>query len=311
MSAFGQRPQIRLILQPVQIGPDSVPHPADITAHLVFDFVVNQAPPANCPLFGAPDIASFKAVVLDAANLRDQLASGAFAGTKISTVGAPLGVHPGLANSQTAPLVKAAMAALLERHISADRLQTMALMGTPANQVQPWIFLSILRAGQTYVPVHGPTLDGTQFAMMFTGSGASPAPHTNNLAPISCASAAFPPVPPIASRQGSSTSDVVPGVSSLATASQTFDLIADPTRSHFFNTDCVSCHTETQRAMAMNIPLNAPGLSPDVIPSTEYVVRNFGWSPAVDGPVHPVATRRTANETAAVVAWINANLLSQ
>lgn len=177
VSVFGQRPQIRLILQPVQ--PDGSAHPQDITAHLVFDFVVDQTTPANCPFFAVPDIASFKTVVLDAANLRDQLDSGAFAGAKVSTSGLPLGLHPGLANSATAPLVRTAMKALLERHISDARLRTMALMGTPANQPSPWIFLSMLRVGQVFVPVHGPTLDGVQFAMMFSGGppGASPTPQ--------------------------------------------------------------------------------------------------------------------------------------
>ena len=38
-----------------------------------------------------------------------------------------------------------------------------------------------------------------------------PAPHTNNLAPISCANAALGPnVLPIASRQGSATADIFP-----------------------------------------------------------------------------------------------------
>jgi hypothetical protein len=280
---------------------------------LVFDFVVDQNPPANCPFFAVPDIASFKTVVLDAANLRDQLDSGAFAGAKVSTSGLPLGLHPGLANSATAPLVRTAMKALLERHISDARLRTMALMGTPANQPSPWIFLSMLRVGQVFVPVHGPTLDGVQFAMMFSGGppGASPTPHTNNLAPISCASAAFPPVPPFESRHGSATADTFSGSPDVATISQTLDLIADPARSHFFNTDCVSCHTETERARELLQLANSPGLSPDVMPSGPYTVRNFGWSPEIDGPVHGVATRRTVAETTAVVAWINANLLNK
>ena len=85
------------------------------------------------------------------------------------------------------------------------------------------------------------------------------------------------------------------------------DLIADPTRSHFFNTDCVSCHTETRRAMEVLQVTSFPGLSPDVNPNGPYDIRNFGWS--IDGALKPSAARRPAAETAAVLNWLNANML--
>ena len=90
------------------------------------------------------------------------------------------------------------------------------------------------------------------------------------------------------------------------------DLIADPTKSHFFNTDCVSCHTETRRAMDL-LPLNdidvVAGINPAALSNGDWNVRNFGWSP--EAPARATVTRRTAAETAAVVAFINSELLNK
>jgi hypothetical protein len=137
-----------------------------------------------------------------------------------------------------------------------------------------------------------------------------PAPHTNNLAPITCVNAADPVAGPvIAARSGSATADlfVDPPPSSSVTKT-VLDLIADPTRSHFFNTDCVSCHTETRRAMELLAVKAIPGIDTAVLPGDSWNVRNFGWSAA---PTKATVTRRTAAETAAVVAFINAQVLGQ
>ena len=56
---------------------------------------------------------------------------------------------------------------------------------------------------------------------------------------------------------------------------------------------------------------SSPGLSTDVLPNGQYNVRNFGWSPPIEGPVRGTATRRTAAETNAVVTWVNANMLKE
>ncbi len=64
-----------------------------------------------------------------------------------------------------------------------------------------------------------------------------------------------------------------------ATAEKTkelLDVIADPTRSHFFNTDCVSCHTETRRAMELLKVTNIPGIDTAALPNGPWDVRNFG-----------------------------------
>jgi hypothetical protein len=147
--------------------------------------------------------------------------------------------------------------------------------------------------------------------MMLQPFGSSPrvvpTPHTNNEAPITCASAVFGPAAlPNAARKGESTAEIIDGSDqSPAKVAEVTELIADPTRSHFFNTDCVSCHTETRRAIEVLGPSSIQGISPGVLPNGPYDVRNFGWS--IDGSVQGSVTRRTQRETQAVVAWINAN----
>ncbi|HEY2751551.1 hypothetical protein [Phenylobacterium sp.] len=315
MGAFGQRPQIRLILQPVLPDQAGNLQVVDTAAHLIFDFAT-PSPTSACPIHMTPDLAALKGIVSDVATLRTALAAGQFGNTKISTASLPLGVHPGLANAATAPMLVAEMKAMLQKRLAPQRLNSMAVMGLPPGKGAPWIFLSMSRSppvtGQ-FVPVPGPALDGTQFAMMLTPLAqtprVAPAPHSNNLASITCANGAFGPAAlPVASRHGSSTAEILtPGAPDLAKTKAITDLVADPKRSHFFNTDCISCHTETRRAMEVLSLTSSPGLSADVMPNGPYDVRNFGWS--IDGSLRASATRRTAAETAAVVAWLNANML--
>ena len=290
----------------------------DTAAHLIFDFVRGTPPPATCPLRADPDLGLFRGVVSDAADIRTRLAAGQFGGAKVRTAGLPLGVHPGLANPATAAPLTEAMKALLERRIAHAHLNSMAMMGLPAGQHAPWIFLSMrldpAGAGQ-FDPVPGPTLDGSQFAMMLQPVGqtprVAPTPHPNNLEPITCMNAAFGPAAlPIASRRGRSTSDIFgDGPQDPAKVRAIVNLVADPTRSHFFNTDCISCHTETRRDMELLHLTSSPGLSPGVMPQSPYNVRNFGWSPPSGGVSQSTATRRAAAETNAVVTWVNAHML--
>src|ERR1700677_3455754 len=83
---------------------------------------------------------------------------------------------------------------------------------------------------------------------------------------------------------------------------QILDVIADPGKSHFFNTDCVSCHTETRRTIELLNTKDIPGIDPAALPTGSWDVRNFGWAPpAGKGAFHAEVTRRTAAETTAVV----------
>jgi hypothetical protein len=327
-SQFGQSPEIRLIIQLVTRNADGTPVVHDIAGHLIFDFVTQKpSDPAAAGCFPrpVPDLDAFRTIVSDLVALRTRLNDGQFGGARIVTAGLPLGIHPGLADKRTANAVRGEMMSFLERHISGQRLNSMAIMGLPAGAPAPWIFLAMQRLPPGalpalpdggFVPVPGPTLDGQQFAQMLVPGGRSfhvvPEPHTNNLNLITCANAAVPGGGnlPVTKRSGSSTAELFSNQSETPdSVRKILDLIADPVRSHFFNTDCISCHTETRRSMSLH--LDVSGMDPAVIPDTDWNVRNFGWSPPGEGPLQGTVTRRAAAETAAVVAFINSQVLNK
>ena len=84
------------------------------------------------------------------------------------------------------------------------------------------------------------------------------------------------------------------------------DVIANPAQAHFFNTDCISCHTETRREMELLGVESFKGLASNVLPDRQWNLRNFGWfgESSVDTAL-PSATRRTMTETAEVVECVN------
>lgn len=302
LSQFGQSPQIRLIVQPVIQNPDGTPTVLDTAAHLIFRFEsgTNAGPQPACLPRPIPDLGAFKAIVAEIADLRTKLSQGQLGINRVTTSGVPLGIHPGLADPTTADNVRQEMKAFLERHLSDQNLDGMAIMGLPANAPAPWIFLSMTKVtpgvvptlpNGGFVPVKSPALDGQQFAEMLNPVGTTPrvvpTPHANNLNPITCLNAALlSPGPPIAQRHGSSTSDVFANTAApAATIQSTLDLVADPTRSHFFNTDCVSCHTDTRLSMDRLHVTSIAGIDPAVLPNGPWNVRNFGWSPPIEGPI--------------------------
>jgi hypothetical protein len=325
---FGQLPEIRLIIQPVTHNPDGSPKVADIAGHLIFNFTqpkLDDPAQPGCLQRPQPDLETFRKIVADLATLRTKLSEGQLGAHKITTAGAPLGVHPGLADPTTVSNLRAEMKSLLEKYISGQRLQAMAIAGLPSAAPEPWIFLSIQEVppgvdpsqpNGGFDPVHGPTLDGVQFAQLLQAAGTTPRvvpePHTNNLNPITCRNAAIPTANvPIAARSGVSTSQVfsTPAMAPDKTK-EILDTIADPAKSHFFNTDCISCHTETRLTMD-NLKVTAiPGINPAVLPGGVWDVRNFGWGNTGKAGMQPTATRRTANETAAVVGFINSEVLA-
>ena len=161
----------------------------------------------------------------------------------------------------------------------------MAIAGLPAGAPAPWIFLSLLgdHAGH-FGPAHGPTLDGNlQFAQMLTAAGTSiPAWSPSRTPTISTPSPARtqqsrPTSLPIAQRNGVATFTVfaTPPPSADQTK-QILDTIADPTKSFFFNTDCISCHTETRLTMELPNFKGIPGINPAVLHDDPWDVRNFG-----------------------------------
>src|SRR5271170_1444712 len=317
---YGQLPEIRLIIQPIIKNPDGSAKVLDIAGHLIFDFITaTPDPPAQTDCFPrfVADMNAFGSVVSDVAALRTKLSSGQLGAHAVSTAGAALGVHPGLADPATANAVRDEMLALLERHISAQRLGSMAVAGLPAAAPAPWIFLSMLgdHAGH-FGPAHGPTLDGNlQFAQMLNPAGTNPRvvpePHTNNLNPITCKNAAVSAISlPIAQRSGVATSAAfATPPPSPDQAKQILDTIADPTKSFFFNTDCISCHTETRRTMERLNVSAISDINPAAFPTVPWDVRHFGWGEAGKSGMQTTVTRRTANETSAVVTFINSQLL--
>ena len=323
---FGQSPQIRLIVQPVVRSANGPPKVLDIAAHLIFGFVTGVDTPAQpgcLPRF-RPDLDTLAAIVAELTALRTKLGEGQLGTNKVTTSDKPLGIHPGLKDATTASNVRQEMKAFLERHLSDQRLSAMAIMGLPGGAPAPWIFLSMLKLPPGavpnlpdggFVPVHGPALDGQQFAEMLNPVGATqrvvPIPHPNNRAPITCNNAANRVAGPlVAERRGSSTADLFASPPPQADKiREILDLIADPDRSHFFNTDCVSCHTDTRLGMDLLGINSIQGIDPNLLPNGPWNVRNFGWSPPIEGPVQATVTRRAATETAAVVTVINAGLL--
>jgi hypothetical protein len=323
---FGQLPEIRLIIQPVIRNPDGTPKVLDIAGHLIFDFTLPPTAPAQvgCLPRRLPDSDAFNSIVADLASLRTRLSDGQLGTHKVTTSGLPLGVYPGLADATTASNVRLEIKSFLERHISGQRLDAMAIAGLPAGAHAPWIFLSMAEVPVGVDPncpkggfcaVHGPTLDGAQFAQMLEPEGnlprVVPEPHTNNLNQITCKNAAAPASPSLADRRGVSTAELFVNPPPAADKiRQILDVVADPTKSHFFNTDCVSCHTETRSSMDLLNTKDIPGIDSAVLPSGSWDVRNFGWAPPADkGSFHAEVTRRTAAETTAVVTYINSEVL--
>lgn len=310
---FGRQPQIRFIIQPVTVEPSGNIKVHDVAGHLIFSFSSPEPPPRDsCLPRSKPNDEAFKAIARDFAALRDGLAAGKFGGVKVATAG-PLNVHPGLRGPSAQPF-RDALKATLEKHLSADRLSSMAIMGL--DFPEPWIFVAMLKTAAGFTPVPGPTLNGRQVAQMLSFRGGThvvPVPATNNLNPVTCRHAALqnPPLP-IAERKGVATAAFIDGDVGGTRIKEIVDVIADPRKSHFFNTDCVSCHTETAQPLVKDVKnFSVPGVARDVLPRESWNVRNFGWFTSFlqGGPAVPTITRRTAAETAEVVSFINKEML--
>jgi hypothetical protein len=320
IAQFGQLPQIRFIVQPVTARANGGVNVHDIAGHLIFNFAASAEPPLgnNCLPRPKPDMVAFQAIVRDFTDLRDRLANGQIGGTNIDTAGKPLNVHPGFSGASAKPFRDAIVTAL-EKHLASPRLTAMAIMGLAAPE--PWIFLAMQKNSRVNPPafgaVPGPTLEGLQFAQMLSFRGGDmvvPEPATNNQNPITCKSNAIPvPAFPKTERKGVATAELFKRTVPDARLKEITDIIADPAKSHFFNTDCISCHTDTRRAMDRFPNLTVAGVAKDVLPKDDWNVRNFGWFTSFlrGGPAEPTVTRRTATETAEVVAFINKNMLGR
>jgi hypothetical protein len=319
---FGERPQLRLILQPVTIAGDRI-QVQDIAVHLVYTFFLTQ----DGATTETADKKRFEEVVHDLDALK-QIVEGA----GVKTTGRPLGVHPGL--TAKVPALKDRLADFLSKHLQAKDLNAMALMGLDGPE--PWIFVAISK-GKTgrFGPI--PFLPARMLSFRSGKGEVLPPPRVNNLNPITNS-----PVLPEndQDRRGVATAvmfndstfkpedfaivgksekgDVV--VDQKIRNRDIPDIIADPIRSHFFNTDCLSCHTETRRRMRFNLKPGEfafrlggqpPKIDTKFLPKHDWNVRNLGWFPPSKfiggGPTVATVTQRTANETAEVVAFIEAH----
>ncbi len=332
VSVFGRSPQIRLVLQPVTDGDVH-----DVTAHLIFSYTKSAEPVAGCLLPKLiPNDEAFQTIIDDVVALKTRLAKGEIGDQPIGTTG-DLRVHPAddpaKVSKEARLAFHGALKAFLEKHLNAGNLSAMAVMALPRRVPEPWIFVAMAQNPGTggFVPFPNPALkqdDRLRFAQMLDvrpgvsprNPSVSPLPVTNNLNPIDCAfevpvDPGNPDGPkPPANPRGVSTAELFPD-GDAARMREIVTVIADPAKAHFFNTDCVSCHTETRREMDIlgTDSVDAP-VDPTILPKELWNVRNFGWFPSFlndDADVAATATRRTAAETREVVEAINARLRTQ
>ncbi len=186
----------------------------------------------------------------------------------------------------------------------------MAAMGLPKSAAAPWIFVAMkiqtnpkIADFGKLIAVPSPALDGNATAELvrFFGGGDKvlPAPVSNNLSETM--TTCFQPP---SDRKGVSTATLLKAPATEQDTITLADTIADPTKSHFFNTDCVSCHTETRLLRSSSPATKIEGVSEAVLPKDQWNVRNFGWGLEAGG-LRPTITRRTATETDEVVKAAN------
>lgn len=339
---FGRNLQIRLVVQPVDFQASAPVR--DEAVHLVYTFgteaTAEEQTATACPLRVVPTadhIDAFQAALEDLTALKSALAERG-----VVTDDTPLGVHPAFADPDAAEVLVAQLSAFLETHLPQDRLSALSVAGLPAGAPEPWVFLALQREGDGFRPVPSPAIaqpddaaavPNFQQMLSFLGdpqNGAVVPPGlTRNRLPVDClANFLLPQVglPQPDTDAGVTTSSLFgAGNSSAARAAEIGSVIADAEQSHFFNTDCVSCHTETRRELdaaadptAIGAEIAAAeGLAADDLPRSpdgmgtrfdRWNVRAFGWYPgfpATNGRAHATATRRTARETAEVVACLN------
>ncbi|WP_394890515.1 hypothetical protein ACG873_03815 [Mesorhizobium sp. AaZ16] len=305
MDAFGQIPQIRLIIQPVTER-DGTLKIHDRAAHLTFSFALKAADEQEtCPIPMMkkiePNLPGFRAVLSDFVALRDGLAGGRFGGVQVTTTG-PLDVHPGFKGLSQKPF-RDAIEALLEKHLKSSQLGAMAAMGLPKTAPEPWIFLAMKGPNTGDLAAFpSPALENQSRAQLLRFFGSKkvlPEPKSDNQNDTMTRCFRLPN-----DRKGVSTAELFDSAATPARTIEVTGIIADPTKSHFFNTDCVSCHTET-RLLRAKVPEKViPGIVEAVLPKSRWNVRNFGWGPESAG-FRPTITRRTATETDEVVKAAN------
>ena len=126
---FGEKPQLRMTLQPVTVVNGRV-EVHDITIHLVYNFVTG----AEGEAVDLPDRDRFRRIVNDLDGMKKLVLDAG-----IETNGKPLSVHPGLAAD--VPGLREQVTKFLSRNLRAEDLGAMAVMGLDGPE--PWIFLAL------------------------------------------------------------------------------------------------------------------------------------------------------------------------
>lgn len=267
--------QFRLIVQPFVNGADR-----DVTMHLVYSF-----PP------GTPTLNSQDDMLKGLVELRDEA-------RKIApTAGVALGIHPALAStSPDAVKFSEKVSAFVLKHArSTERLRGVAMMGLE-NPPEPWVFFAGKVLNDVWTADPMPSFAGVQnFSIKFDARipGVIPNGTDLNVTKLSTAPAF---------NKATVTEDQKQGLHK----------IEHPDDIHFFNMDCVSCHTSTTRITILNVvpkerflPHSGVTAFPqrDTIQALQkgnWSLRNFGY---FNGK--PSVSMRTITETAEVVTFTN------
>ena len=332
--AFGRLMQIRLVVQPVD-GNGKV---KDEAIHLVYGFHMRKDDGAAvCPLRAIPtedDIAAFGAALDALTEIKTAIAEEG-----ITTDGRPLGVHPAFDRPETATVLTDMLQNFIAVHLPPERLVGLSVAGLPAGAPEPWIFAALNRDPETggfkalpapalEQPIGDSGLPRVRQMLSFLNDRQHgevlPPALTRNQLPVDCmmnpilARLDNPSQP--SSEHGTSTTGLFGrGNNNAADAAMVAALIADPARAHFFNTDCISCHTETRREIDAATDQTAkareiaeahdidPATMPIDMPFSHWNVRAFGWFPGFpqQRDAHETTVRRTATETAEVLECLN------
>jgi len=314
---FGEHPQVRLTFQPVAVDGASV-RIHDVTAHVVYEISrppnATEASERNSARIA--DFEAFSRLVSDLLDLKRQFAAEGF------QTNGPMSVHPA-AESATGQFTERVRAVLL-RHLTADQLKAVAFMGT--RRPEPWIFFAMTRtpAGSMQFVRH-PSLGGSiaqEFFQLRSTQPVAPVPVNLTFGPEhGVSSAQFL----AAAREDRLFQSVFPNEQDSTLSQVRYadipEILANPRIAHFFNTDCVSCHTDGTMRSQPDVPSNdsefswqnvnaEPLVDPEVLPQGRWNVRNFGWGVNLfNGPRQPTITRRTAHETAEGIVFLNRKYL--
>ncbi|MFO0675799.1 MAG: hypothetical protein U0169_04655 [Polyangiaceae bacterium] len=278
--------QVRLIAQPFVSGSDQ-----DFTAHLVYNFGTKSSlEKAGAGTFDAVT----GRIVGQLRAIRDE--SAKVAGP---TVGRTLGVHPGLKKDpkKIGALVKDFIAETVALSTKAEAAsgqstKSVAFMGLENGGPEPWAFF----AGRIMPTKGWQPLPMPAFPKAKTVSQKLSFLDAQQVLPKSEL-----PV---------STLDLFALPLSKPEAAKIAFAVEQPDSTHFFNMDCVSCHTSSSRILTLGlkstaerfaVPAGITGYTTrDQAQGSTWNVRNFGYFGG-----KPTVSYRTTNETVEVVKFMN------